>query len=164
PRARTVGEMFWLRAARSATRPALYAREDGAWRGRSWAEIYDAAARVAAGLRGLGVAPGERVAVLGPTQPAWAIYDLGAQLAGAVSFGIYPPQSTEQGRSLLEHSEAKVAFVDDPAELENVLAAAEGLDGPWIVPWREALHREVEHKDPRITSPARFTAAPMSEA
>ena len=29
--ARTVGEMFWLRAARSATLPALVHKVDGAW-------------------------------------------------------------------------------------------------------------------------------------
>ncbi|HEY8431942.1 MAG TPA: long-chain fatty acid--CoA ligase [Sandaracinaceae bacterium] len=164
-KARTLGEMFWLRAARTATRPALYYHDLGRWRVLSWAELYERAARVANGLRALGVAPGERVAILGPTQPAWAIYDLGAQLAGAVSFGIYPKQSPEQVRYLLEHSEARVVFVADPEELETVLAAAGGAAHlTAIVPWTQDLFGASADRDRRITSPARFEAERLPES
>lgn len=164
PKARTLGDMFWLRAARSATRPALYFNEAGQWRTLSWAELYDRAARVAKGVRDLGVEPGERVAILGPTQPAWAIYDLGAQLAGAVSFGIYPKQSAEQVRYLLEHSEARIIFVADPEELEVVLAAAaETPKLKAIVPWTEELFRASAARDARITSPKRFETEKLPE-
>ncbi len=164
PKARTVGEMFWLRAARSASRPALYSNDAGQWRALSWAELYEKTTRVARGLRELGVAPGERVAILGPTQPAWAIYDLGAQLAGAVSFGIYPKQSADQVRYLLEHSEARVIFVADAEELETVLAAASGLGVvKAIVPWSEELFRASASRDARITSPLRFDAERLGE-
>lgn len=163
-KARTLGEMFWLRAARSATRPALYFKSEGRWRSCSWSELYDRAAKVAAGLRASGVAPGERVAVLGPTQPQWAIYDLGAQLAGAVSFGIYPKQSVEQVRYLLEHSEAKVVFVAEPEELEVVLEAAKNVPGTKaIVPWAKTLFEKVRARDPRIVSPERFEETKLSE-
>jgi long-chain acyl-CoA synthetase len=163
-KARTLGEMFWLRAARSATRPALYSKIDGKWRSLSWGELYDRAAMVAFGLRALGVAPGERVAVLGPTQPAWAIYDLGSQLAGAVSFGIYPKQSVEQVRYLLDHSEAKVVFVADPEELEVVLEASKDVTGlKAIVPWTKALFAASSARDPRIVSPERFEEQKLDE-
>ncbi|MCC6877295.1 MAG: AMP-binding protein, partial [Sandaracinaceae bacterium] len=102
PAARTVGEMFWLRAARSASRPAFAHRPDAEWQVMDWAGVHGRAARVAKGLLDLGLAPGDRVAILGPTQPAWAIYDLGAQLATMVSFGIYPKQTPEHIRYLLE--------------------------------------------------------------
>ncbi len=162
--ARTVGDMFWLRAARSATRPALLHKVDGRWQTLTWADFYDRATRVAKGLRDIGVRPADRVAILGPTQPAWAIYDLGAQLAGAVSFGIYPKQSIEQVRYLLEHSEAQVVFVAEPEELDTVLAAASGVTTlQAIVPWTEPLFRAVADRDPRLTSPARFEAERLSE-
>ena len=164
PKARTLGEMFWLRAARSQTRPALFQKRDGSWQPLSWGELYERAARVAKGLYELGVQAGERVAILGPTQPAWAVYDLGAQLGGFVSFGIYPKQSVEQVRYLLEHSGARVVFVADPEELETVLGASAGVSSlRAIVPWSEALFRDVAHRDPRITSPKRFEAERLSE-
>lgn len=156
-RARTLGEMFWLRAARSATRPALHHKVDGRWETLSWTDFYERAARVAKGLYDAGVSPGDRVAILGPTQPAWAIYDLGAQLAGAVSFGIYPKQSIEQVRYLLEHSEAQVVFVAEPDELETLLAAAKGITTlTTIVPWTDALFRAVADRDRRLRSPKHF--------
>ncbi len=161
-KARTLGEMFWLRAARSATRPAIFEKVAGTWQAISWAEFYERAARVAKGLIDLGVRPGERVAILGPTQAAWAIYDLGAQLAGAVSFGIYPKQSIEQVHYLLEHSEAKVIFVAD--ELESVLTAARGVDSLLaIVPFTEEIFRANADRDRRIVSPLRFAAEKLSE-
>src|SRR5438046_1402357 len=96
---RTIGEMFWRRCRHSAPHPAMYqkdpARPGDGWIPITWAEFYDRAARVAGGLVALGLAPGERSAVLGPTRAPWAIYDLGAQLAGLVSFGIYPQQTVE---------------------------------------------------------------------
>lgn len=164
PNARTLGEMFWLRAARSASRPAVVHKEEGAWRTLSWGEVYGRAARVAKGLHDIGMSPGERVAIVGPTQPAWAIYDLGAQLGGMVSFGIYPKQSTEQARYLLEHSEARVVFVADLEELETVLVASTGIATlKAIVPWTEALFRATTDRDSRITSPARFDAEALPE-
>lgn len=162
--ARTVGEMFWLRAARSATRPALYHKVGGRWTPIRWGEFYASAARVAQGISDLGLERGDRVAVLGPTQPAWAIYDLGAQLAGMVSFGIYAKQAVDQVRYLLEHSEAKVIFVADPDELEVVLAAAERIEGlVAIVPWTEAVYEAMKDRDPRITSPSRFEGERLDE-
>jgi long-chain acyl-CoA synthetase len=163
--ARTIGEMFLLRCARSASMPALFHKPGATWQPIAWSEFQERAARVARGLRGLGLARGDRIAVLGPTQPDWAVYDFGGHLAGLVPFGIYPKQSVEQVRYLLEHSEARAVFVDEKAEVETVLAAAKGVASlAAIVPWTEALHREAKAKDPRVRSPAEFAGEPLSDA
>jgi long-chain acyl-CoA synthetase len=163
--ARTIGDMFSLRCARSASNPALHYKEGGAWRTLDWRAFYDRAAAAARGLLSLGLRPGDRVAILGPTQPPWAIYDLGAQLAGMVSFGIYPKQSVAQVRYLLEHSEAKVVFVDQAHEVETVLRAAEGLaTTEAIVPWTAALHAGFAGRDPRLVAPAVFEGEPLPGA
>jgi long-chain acyl-CoA synthetase len=164
-RARTLGEMFYLRYARSAANPALFHKPHGEWVVIRWEELFDRSARVARGLRMLGLSRGDRVAVLGATQPPWAWYDLGAQLAGMVSFGIYPKQSIEQVRYLLEHSEAKVVLVGDEEELETVLAAAAGVRSlEAIVPWSVSLHERFAPRDPRVMSPERLEEAPLSIA
>lgn len=164
PRARTVGEMFWLRAARSATRAALHHKPSGPWETLTWGEVYASATRVAKGLRELGLSAGDPVAVLGPTQPPWAIYDLGAQLLGLITFGIYAKQSVEQVRYLLEHSEAKAIFVDGEEELETVLEASSGVESlRAIVPWTEALFEATKERSARIRSPRLFDAERLSE-
>jgi long-chain acyl-CoA synthetase len=162
--ARTVGEMFFLRRARSASRPALYHRPAETWLPITWDDFYLRAARVAKGLLEIGLSKGERVAILGPTQPPWAVIDLGAQLAGMVSFGIYPKQSIDQARYLLDHSEAKIVFVDEAKEMETILAAAADVKSlQTIVPWTTELYEKYRSRDPRVVSFARFEAGALSD-
>jgi fatty-acyl-CoA synthase len=56
-----------------------------------WAEVYRRARCTAAGLRRLGVAEGERVAILLPTSPGFMDAFFGTLLAGAVPVPLYPP-------------------------------------------------------------------------
>ncbi len=106
--ARTVGDMFAIRAARSGPLPAMFEKNHNRWEPMSWMGFYSAAAAVAKGLLDSGLKPGDRVAILGATRAGWSIYDMGCQLAGMVSLGIYPKQSPEQIRYLIDHSDARV--------------------------------------------------------
>ena len=162
--ARTVGEMFFLRRARSASRVALYHRPADTWIPITWDTFYLRASRVAKGILDLGVSRGERVAILGPTQPPWAVIDLGAQLAGVVSFGIYPKQAPDQIKYLLEHSEAKVVFVDEAKEIEAVLAASKDVRTlQAIVPWTAELYEKFRARDPRILPFGRFEGEALAD-
>ncbi len=162
---RTIGDMFRRRAERSRSRPAMYEKRGGAWEPITWGDFFSGAAKVARGLRDeMSLAAGERVAILGATRAAWGTYDLGAQLAGMVSFGIYPKQAPEQVRYLLQHSEARVIFVESEDELDTVLAAADGLTGlEAIVPWTEALFAAQRSRDPRLRSPKDFAGEAWSD-
>ncbi len=163
--ARTLGDLFRRRVERSGALPAIYEKREGRWVGTSWAQFYDRAARVAKGLLSLGLRRGERVAILGPTQAPWACYDMGAQLAGLVSLGIYPRQTAEQLRYLIDHSDARVIFVAEQVELERVLAAVQGLGKVLaVVPWEDALAEAFAPRDPRIMPPARFRQEALPEA
>jgi long-chain acyl-CoA synthetase len=155
--AKTTGQMFKMRALRSRQRPAMYRKDGHAWRSTTWGRFYEQATRVAAGLQALELKPGDRVAILGPTQEPWAVYDMGSQLAGLVSLGIYPKQAAEQIRYIVDHSDARVVFVDGDDEIEQVLEALQGLDKVLaIVPWSEEQFQRFKDRDDRITSPADF--------
>ena len=159
PESTTLPDMFARRVAQGGDAAAFFTKQSGHWVPTSWRAFEDGASRVARGLVELGLEPGDRVAILGPTQKPWALYDIGAQLAGCVSLGIYPKQSVEQVRYILGHSEAKVIFVADRVELDTVLAAdSEHLVA--IVPWDAAAAEGVD--DPRITSPETFAAGPLA--
>lgn len=56
-----------------------------------WAEVHHRAQRTAAGLRRIGVAEGDRVAILLPTSPGFMDAFFGTLLAGAVPVPLYPP-------------------------------------------------------------------------
>ena len=162
-RARNIPDMLRLRAQRSGTQPALYHRQGNRWEHLSWADFLKRATQVARGLLALGLGRGERVAIVGPTQVPWTIYDQGAQIASLVPLGIYPQQTVEQIRYLLVHSEARVIFVGDADELERVLAACRDLPGVVaIVPWTEELYTRARERDPRVLSPQQFMGEALS--
>ncbi|MCP3958198.1 MAG: long-chain fatty acid--CoA ligase [bacterium] len=161
--ARTFGDVLRLRVHSTPEAPANFEKRDGAWIATTWNELYEQTRRVAAGLLELGLEVGDRVAILGPTHAAWGTYDLGAQLAGLVTTGIYPHQSVEQIRYLLEHSESRVIFVDGEEELATVMEAADGNEHlRAIVPWSAEL--AARHAgDERVLSPDHFAGEPLTE-
>jgi long-chain acyl-CoA synthetase len=82
------------------------------------------ASRVAHGLAGLGVAPGDRVALFLPNVPAFAVAYLAAQKLGAVAVSINAMLKAEEIRYLLADCGAAVAFTT--AELLPELAPVRG--------------------------------------
>ncbi len=164
-KARNIPDMLRLRAERSGSQPALYHRQGERWAHLSWADFLQQATQVARGLLTLKLDRGERVAIVGPTQVPWTIYDQGSQIAGLVPLGIYPQQTVEQIRYLLVHSEARVIFVGELDELERILAACQDLPSVVaIVPWTAEMYAAVRERDPRIRPPQEFAEAPLSRS
>jgi long-chain acyl-CoA synthetase len=110
-------------AARRAGEVALRHRRLGRWREYTWGEVADIAARVGGALEGLGVRPGDRVAIQSENRPAWLFADLGAQGVGAVVLGVPPSASTADLEAHLRQAQVTVLFVDD----ERPLARAADL-------------------------------------
>ena len=96
-------------------------------------ELFERSRRLAGGLRELGVAPGDRVAVMLPNCPEvgvsyGALWRAGAAITPVI-FLLPPPEL----RYVLEHSGAR-AIVTAPELLGGVLAAAEGLQSlRWVL-------------------------------
>jgi len=70
---------------RPAAAPACLLKVDGEYVAASRAELFSRTRRLAAALAALGVAPGERAALLTRNGPDWLIADLAALAAGAVT-------------------------------------------------------------------------------
>ncbi|MFH1176347.1 MAG: AMP-binding protein [Acidobacteriota bacterium] len=89
PRHPTVNDALAAAAATSSGITFVDLHEHEAF--LSYREIYQRAARTAAVLQALGVAPGDRVALVLPTSPAFMDAYFGVLLAGAVPVPLYPP-------------------------------------------------------------------------
>ncbi len=164
PGPRTLGEVFLNRASATPTAPAAYVKRDEEWHMLTWHQFRDDGAAIARGLIDLGLETGDRVAILGPTHYDWCRFDVGAHLAGLVTVGVYPMQSVEQLRYLLEHSESRVVFVADEAELDTVLQAIADHPRPiTVVPWDPALAARHAADEPRIVSPEAFDGPPLDD-
>ena len=96
---------------------------EGEWKVVTWAQYLAGAREVAAGLAGIGVAPGERVGILAANRVEWHLADLGALLGGNVTVPVYPTSSPAQVAHILAHSGATVCFVDTHAQLGKIVEA-----------------------------------------
>ncbi len=89
PRAATVDALLALAARHASGVTFLDLRERELHLG--WAEVHARARRAAAALHALGIVPGDRVAIVLRTEPAFLDAFFGALLAGAVPVPLYPP-------------------------------------------------------------------------
>ncbi|HEX9290025.1 MAG TPA: AMP-binding protein, partial [Anaeromyxobacteraceae bacterium] len=89
PRAATVDALLALAARHASGVTFLDLRERELHLG--WAEVHARARRAAAALHALGIVPGDRVAIVLRTEPAFLDAFFGALLAGAIPVPLYPP-------------------------------------------------------------------------
>jgi len=106
---------------------AIREKYRGVWREWTWAEYAQRVASVAAGLRALGVGPGDRVAIHSENRPEWVIADLAAQGIGACTVGVYPTSPAAEVEYVLGHSEAKVLIAEDEEQLDKALEVRDRL-------------------------------------
>ena len=162
--ARSVGDLLRFRAGETPGQLAHRAKVNGTWQETDWQTWYEQSLQTAHQLQKLGVEKGDKVAILGPTGTHWAIYDMGGQLAGAVTLGVYPKQAPEQIAYILNHSGARVLFVDASEDMEQVLEATNQTpELKAIVPW-DSAHYQAHKNHPRIVSPQAFMGSAMGEA
>jgi long-chain acyl-CoA synthetase len=113
PGLRTVTDAF-LRAAENHPDELALADAGGSL-ALTWREYAERVAALASGLKGLGVAAGDRVALLMGNRPEFNLIDSAALFLGAIPFSIYPPSASEQIAYIAAHAEPAVYVVDPEA-------------------------------------------------
>ena len=122
------------RARREPDGIAFRAKKLGLYRERSWDEYAGLVARAALGLRALGLAPGERIAIMGDACEEWLLADLGAQALGAIVYGIYPTASTAELEYQMNDGGACIFVAEDQEQVDRILPVADRLPNlRWIV-------------------------------
>lgn len=118
-------ELFFERESRHPNKTYLIQPLDG---GRveqlTWAEVGEQARRAAAWLRSLELAQGSKIAIISKNCAHWMVADLAIWMAGHVSVPLYPNLTAESVRQVLDHAEARVAFI---GKLDDWPAMAPGV-------------------------------------
>ena len=110
-----LGYVGAIRAAVSELRGAATVFGD---RETSWPEMLDRAARVAGGLRAMGLERGDRVAVLSPNSDLYLLLYLAISWAGGVIAPLNVRWSAAEIRHALEDCTPAIAFVGGCSDLE----------------------------------------------
>jgi len=119
------------------TRPttvAFRSKHLGLYRERTWRDYAAMVGRAARGLTRLGLARGERVAIMGDPCEEWMIADLAAQALGAITYGVYPTASRSEVEYQLRDGGAAIFIAQDQEYVDKVLPFADRLPAlRWIV-------------------------------
>ena len=77
----------------------------------TWAQALDQARRMAAHLQSRGMEPGARIAILSKNSAHFIIAELAIWIAGGTTVAIFPTETADTIRYVLEHSGASLLFV-----------------------------------------------------
>jgi long-chain acyl-CoA synthetase len=119
---------LWRWADREPDRPLLSARDGDRFRALTTAEVRTTVRALAAGLVGLGVAPGDRVLLLSRTRREWVLLDHAILAAGAVTVPVYDTASLSQIAAILANSGARVALVETAEQRDVVTRGSDRLE------------------------------------
>ncbi|WP_307831755.1 AMP-dependent synthetase/ligase [Prauserella cavernicola] len=111
----TIPSLIRRNAEEHGDAPAL----TGSGRTTSWAELRDAVAAAAHGLRAAGLGPGDRMLIDVSARPEHWIADFAATHLGALPCTTYATLSTEQIRHVATHSAATVVVLEGEAQLRR---------------------------------------------
>ena len=116
----TLTQLFFESAERFDKPDALQVKVGGAWRPISHRALIERVRHVSLGLRALGLAPGDRVAILSENRPEWAIADYACLTARLADVPVYPTLPAEQITHVLRDSGSAAIFVSTPEQAEKI--------------------------------------------
>ena len=118
---KTLPGSFFERAAAQRDKVALRRKELGIWEEFTWGQYERKVRAVALGLIRLGMKPGDRIGLISENRVEWLFSDVGILSAGGVTVALYTTSASDQIKYILEHSGAKVLFVENEEQLDKAL-------------------------------------------
>ena len=143
-----VPQLFKQTADRLQDKVALRHKKYGLWHDTTWAEYYQQARNAAISLQKMGLKKGDFIAIIGDNAPEWVIIDMGAQMIGGVSVGIYSTSSWRQMQYIVNHASAKFIFAENEEQVDKWLQMREECPQvERVIYWDEKGLKELDHPD-----------------
>ncbi len=134
-------ELFLKRAEEKGDAPFLGRKSGGEWVTQSWREVADEVCLLAESLRGLGLEPGDRVALISENRPEWCIADLAIMAAECVTVPTYTTNTERDHVHILDNSGARAVIVSTEKLLQPLHGALQASGIAEHVIGIEDLHR-----------------------
>jgi long-chain acyl-CoA synthetase len=116
----TLHGMFIDAARRSPGSSAYRFREGGEWKTMTFGEAHERVRNLGSGFVKLGVAAGDRFAILSNTRVEWSLCDYAILGTGATVVPIYQTNSPAECEYILDNCNAMGVVVEDAAQLAKV--------------------------------------------
>ena len=95
----------------------------------TWGEYGGEIERFSRALIGYGIRAGDRVSLIGKSSPDWFVIDMSIMTIGATIAPIYVTSSGEQIKYILNHSEARLFFVEDISQFDRIRDMLKDIPG-----------------------------------
>lgn len=123
----TFPKYLLLNASRYAERAAMRHKNYGVWQSWTWLELLEEIRSFSIGLQGLGVQPGDKVALVGSNRPRLYWSFAAVQALGGVPVPVYAESVAEEMEYVLEHADVKFAICQDQEQVDKVMSMADRL-------------------------------------
>ncbi|TCI00958.1 long-chain fatty acid--CoA ligase [Roseococcus sp. SYP-B2431] len=127
--AKSLPALLFTLAVQEPDLPMIGYWRDGAWRKMSRGAFAQKVADAAAGLRRLGVLPGDRVLLVSENRPEFLIVDTAIMAIGAVSVPTYTTNTVTDHAHILRDSGARAVIASTAALASRIQSAAEQVAG-----------------------------------
>jgi len=119
---RTLNELFLLSIDRHQKTDAFLIKSGAGYGGVSAGEALRQVAALARALEGLGIKPGDRLAIMAENRWEWALTDYAALGLGLIDVPIYPKLLAPDVEHILRDSGSRGAVVSSVTQLEKVVS------------------------------------------
>ena len=134
---------FMEMAQQRDQRIAMRHKEYGIWNEISWNQYYLQSVYVAHALINLGIEHGDFIGIIGENCPEWLYMDMGIQMAGARTVGIYTTNAWPQVQYILNHAQCKILFAENEEQVDKWFQMKEHLpELKYVIYWdKKGLER-----------------------
>lgn len=117
---RSLPSLFLHRVEERGQQPLFGSKQENGWKTIGYREALGQIKRLFMALRELHVQSGERLAIIAPNSPRWAMADLAILSAGGVTVPIYPNEMVSGIEKILAETQAVGLFVGGEEAREKV--------------------------------------------
>jgi long-chain acyl-CoA synthetase len=121
PEEDTFPKLVRANALRWEGKVAIREKDYGIWQSYTWRDYFEQARLIALGLAALGLARGDKVAIVGDNRPQlyWAV--MATQALGGVPVPLYQDSIEKELQYIVDHAEARFAVVEDQEQVDKLL-------------------------------------------
>ena len=100
---------------------AIRRKRSGIWQSYTWDDFYVQSKFSGLGLVGLGLEPGDKVALIGDDKPEALWAECGIQAVGGIMVAMWSDAIASEVAYMLNHSDARFVFAEDQEQVDKIL-------------------------------------------
>ncbi len=110
-------------------RPYLKYRDGEGFKTMKWKEYGQKIEEFSKALVGYGIKAGDKISLIGKSSPDWFVIDMSIMTIGATIAPIYTTSSGEQIKYILNHSGARLFFVEEISQYDKIKGMLKDITG-----------------------------------